>query len=140
MSSSNEATHGTNFKRASALFLIDKYSDIVYYYSIAKGCSHRKEEVMDTDDKVLRLRELFAELPRDRQYTEYKRFERIVMGKPAIKMSHPRHVGREWLFSDISEVVQYLRRNGYPKANRSNVYKALNGERKKVYGYTIWYD
>lgn len=111
----------------------------MYYYGIA-NYSHREEAFMSDTDKIIELRKLFATLPPHLKYIEWKRMERIIFEKKAIKVSTPRNPGREKTFNTINEVVEYLKKNGYPKASRSNVHKCLSGQRKKVYGHYVKYD
>ena len=95
---------------------------------------------MSDADIQLKIRELFNKLPRSKQYTELKRMERIVFDKKPIKISSPKDPGRVKLFSDVPDIVKYLKNNGYPNASNSNIHKALNGERKSAYGHKMWYD
>lgn len=95
---------------------------------------------MSDTDKIIELRKLFNLLPGHIQYSEWKRMERIIFEKKAIKLSSPREPGREKIFNSVGEVVKYIRNNGYPTASNSNVHKALNGDRKTAYGYVIEYE
>lgn len=95
---------------------------------------------MEIHEKIVKFRQIFDELPKDMQLSELKRLERIVYNKKAIKLTHPREPERERMFSDINTVVKFLKNNGFPNASRSNIHKALRGERKKAYGYTVRYE
>lgn len=95
---------------------------------------------MSDTDKIIELRKIFALLPPHVQYSEWKRMERIIFNKKAIKLSSPREPGRERVFNSVPEVLKYIRNNGYPNAHSSNIHKALNGDRKKAYGFVVRYE
>jgi hypothetical protein len=66
--------------------------------------------------------------------------ERIIFDKKPIRISTPKEPGRARLFTDVKDVVKFLKNDGYANASASNIHKVLNGMRKSAYGYKMWYD
>lgn len=95
---------------------------------------------MSNTDIQLELRKNFKKLPAHLQYKEWKWMEREIFNKRPIKVSPKGDSLILNTFTDVPDVVKYLKNQGYSNAHSSNVHKTLSGERKTAYGHRIWYD
>lgn len=92
----------------------------------------------DTRVNVVQLRRLFDSLPKTVQKRELSRLQRVFLDKPAIMAIDPR-TDEKYQFNTVNDLMKWLRANGHPNANNSNVYKSLNNSRPTAYGYKIKY-
>ena len=92
----------------------------------------------ETMNKVLQFRKLFSEFPKPLQKREFSRLDRILQDKKPITVTP---IGSEegFQFNSVKDLLNWLRANGYPKANNSNIYKSLNNTRPSAYGHIIKY-
>ena len=83
------------------------------------------------------FRDIFKRLDITSQTREYMRLDRIINDKPVLIVEPMDEIDRRYKFQTVEQFIIWLRKNGYPNADPSNVYKCMRGERKSAYGHTI---
>lgn len=94
---------------------------------------------MDNEEDVAKFRSLFMQLPEAVRKKEILRMYYIVMKKPMIILED-HDIGKVLKFLDTKNLIEYLWANKRIRADRSYIYKVLNGERASLYGYKIYYE
>ena len=92
------------------------------------------------EQDVIKFRELFGLLPPNVQAKEVYRLLRIIKGKPALVAEPLAELDRKYKFQSVEHMVAWLRSGEYPKANASNIYKAIRKERGSAYGYIVSFE
>lgn len=89
------------------------------------------------EELVKAFREIYNRLDHSIQAKELMRFDRILKGKPVVIAEPVNEPDRRYKYQSVEHLVMWLRKNGQPNANPSNIYKVLRKERESAYGYRI---
>ena len=89
------------------------------------------------EELIKAFRETFRKMSTASQARELMRLDRIVHNKPILIAEPIFELDKRLKFQNVEHFTDWLKKNGYPNANPSNVYKAIRGERPTAYGYKL---
>jgi len=89
------------------------------------------------EELVKAFRQIFNRLDPSTQARELMRLDRIANNKPVVIAEPVNEIDRRYKFQSVDHLVSWLRKNDYPNACASNVYKAIRGERDTAYGLRV---
>jgi hypothetical protein len=91
-----------------------------------------------TREELIRaFREIFNRLDPSSQAKELMRLDRKLNNRPVLIAEPIFETDRRYKFESVEHFVGWLKKNGYPNACHSNIYKVIRGERSSAYGYKI---
>lgn len=89
------------------------------------------------EEMIMAFREIYQRLDHQAQTKELMRLNRVYNKKPVLFVEPLGESDRRFKFESVEHFVLWLRNNGFPSAEKSNVYKALRKERHSAYGYIV---